>query len=99
MFVQNFSHAGARVCWFTCVYYSEMPPLEIRCAWMGAGGEEEGIGLPAEVPAQKLQRPNDEKSASSHGSLDEDDGWSAATTARKRPDNGRSAGQSESTTV
>ena len=66
---------------------------------MGAGGEEEGIELPVEGPA-KVATAKRQKIVERPRRLDDDDdGWSAATTARKRPDNGRSAGQSESTTV
>ena len=65
---------------------------------MGAGGDDEGIGLPVEGPA-KVATAKRQKIVERPRRLDDDDGWSAATTARKRPGDGRSAGQSESTTV
>jgi hypothetical protein len=51
---------------------------------MEAGGEEEGIGLPAEVLAKVATAKRRKIGERPRGSLDDDDGWSAATTARKR---------------
>ena len=74
LFMKTESDAKKRT--LGCAYYSEMPPSEIRCAWKRAAkGRASDCRRKCR---QKLQRPNDEKSASGRAAA------STTTTAGRR---------------